>query len=122
MRLAQPLTTAWMLPSGSLKYASHPIPGIAIRTTFIVGFPGETDEQFEATLGLVADADFEDRSLGCIAQVPQGGMTWIMQGDDDSVLEATDHACSDALGALNGSRPLGLLARPLARRVWHALG
>jgi hypothetical protein len=58
----------------------------------------------------VADANFEDRSLGCIAEVPQGGMAWIMQGDGDSVLEATDQACSDALGALNGNRPLGLLA------------
>ena len=58
----------------------------------------------------VADANFEDRSLGCIAEVPQGGMAWIMQGDDASVLEATDQACSDALGALDGRRPLALLA------------
>lgn len=58
----------------------------------------------------IADADFEDRSLGCIAEVPQGGMAWIMQGDDASVLEATDQACSDALGALDGRRPLGMIA------------
>ncbi len=58
----------------------------------------------------IADANFEDRSLGCIAEVPQGGMAWIMQGDDASVLEATDQACSDALGALDGRRPLALLA------------
>ena len=64
----------------------------------------------EEHVRFVADANFEDRSLGCIAEVPQGGMTWIMQGDDDSVLEATDQACSDAIGALNGNSPLGLLA------------
>ncbi len=35
------------------------IPGIAIRTTFIVGFPGETDDQFESLCGFVKDARFE---------------------------------------------------------------
>jgi ribosomal protein S12 methylthiotransferase len=35
------------------------IPGIAIRTTFIVGFPGETDSQFESLLQFVKDARFE---------------------------------------------------------------
>lgn len=64
----------------------------------------------EEHVRFVADANFEDRSLGCIAEVPQGGMAWIMQGDDDSVLEATDQACSDALDALDGNPPLGLIA------------
>lgn len=35
------------------------IPDIAISTDMIVGFPGETDEDFEATLSLVADARFQ---------------------------------------------------------------
>lgn len=34
-------------------------PLIALRTTFIVGFPGETDEQFEALCDFVSDADFD---------------------------------------------------------------
>jgi hypothetical protein len=58
----------------------------------------------------VAEADFEDRSIVCIAQVPSGGLTWIMEGDDLSVLEATDGACADALHALGGRPPLGVLA------------
>jgi len=36
------------------------VPGITLSTDIIVGFPGETDEQFEATLGLVTEADFDD--------------------------------------------------------------
>jgi tRNA-2-methylthio-N6-dimethylallyladenosine synthase len=36
------------------------IPGITFSTDIIVGFPGETDAQFEETLSLVADADFDD--------------------------------------------------------------
>jgi ribosomal protein S12 methylthiotransferase len=35
------------------------IPGLALRTTFIVGFPGETDEQFAELCQFVADTRFE---------------------------------------------------------------
>lgn len=35
------------------------IPGIAIRTTFIVGFPGETGEYFEDLLGFIRETRFE---------------------------------------------------------------
>jgi ribosomal protein S12 methylthiotransferase len=37
----------------------HGIPGIALRTTFIVGFPGETDEQFDELLAFIEDVKFE---------------------------------------------------------------
>lgn len=59
---------------------------------------------------MVAEADFETRALVCIARVPQGGLAWIMEGDEDSVLAATDAACSAALAALAGGAPLGLFA------------
>jgi tRNA-2-methylthio-N6-dimethylallyladenosine synthase len=36
------------------------LPGITCSTDIIVGFPGETEEQFEATLSLVTEADFDD--------------------------------------------------------------
>jgi ribosomal protein S12 methylthiotransferase len=35
------------------------IPGIAIRTTFIAGFPGETDEEFQYLLDFIARTRFE---------------------------------------------------------------
>ena len=35
------------------------IPGIALRTTFIVGFPGETEKQFDELLQFIAEAKFE---------------------------------------------------------------
>ncbi len=58
----------------------------------------------------IAGADFEARSLSCIAEVPQGGLVWIMEGDDASVLAATDGACADAVEPLAGEAPLALLA------------
>ena len=42
-----------------LKRIRAGIPGIALRTTFIVGFPGETDEYFESLLEFIRAARFE---------------------------------------------------------------
>ena len=58
----------------------------------------------------IGEADFEQRSLGCIAEVPQGAVAWFMEGDSDSVLHATTAACDDALAPLGGDAPKGLLA------------
>ena len=54
----------------------------------------------------VGGADFESRTLQCIAEVPQGALAWIMEGDDASVFAATDSACEDALSALGAEPPL----------------
>jgi ribosomal protein S12 methylthiotransferase len=35
------------------------IPGVALRTTFIVGFPGETEEEFETLLNFIRKTRFE---------------------------------------------------------------
>ena len=35
------------------------IPGVAFRTAFIVGFPGETDQAFDELRGYVKDAEFD---------------------------------------------------------------
>jgi ribosomal protein S12 methylthiotransferase len=42
-----------------LKSIRAGVPGIALRTTFIVGFPGETDEYFEALLEFIRETRFE---------------------------------------------------------------
>ena len=39
------------------------IPGIALSTDVIVGFPGETEEDFEATLDLLREVRFDDAFL-----------------------------------------------------------
>jgi hypothetical protein len=63
----------------------------------------------EEQVRFIAGADFEQRSLLTIAEVPQGGVVWLMEGDDDSVLAATDAACIDALAHLGGAQPKGLI-------------
>jgi ribosomal protein S12 methylthiotransferase len=47
------------------------IPEAVIRTQFIVGFPGETEEQFEELLAFVAEQKFD--RVGCFKYSPEEG-------------------------------------------------
>ena len=83
----------------------------AAFTRFALTHPlGLSRASGEDQVRFVGEADFEQRSLVCIAEVPQGGLAWFMEGDASSVLEATDAACADALAPLEGRRPLGMIA------------
>ena len=42
-----------------IKRVRDRVPGIAVRTTFITGFPGETDEDFEELLGFIKNVEFD---------------------------------------------------------------
>lgn len=46
-------------------------PGIAIRSTFIVGFPGETETEFEQLLDFLSEAQLD--RVGCFAYSPVEG-------------------------------------------------
>jgi hypothetical protein len=80
-------------------------------TQFALTHPlGLARRRGEEHVRFVGDADFIERSLGLIAEVPQGGLAWFMEGDDESVLAATDAACANALDQLGGQPPLGMIA------------
>lgn len=64
----------------------------------------------EEQVRFIGGGDFAERSLSCFAEVPQGALVWIMEGDARSVLEATDAACGDSLAVLDGRPPLGMIA------------
>jgi len=42
-----------------IKRVRDRVPGIAVRTTFITGFPGETEEDFEELLAFVRNVQFD---------------------------------------------------------------
>ena len=79
-------------------------------TRFALTHPLGISRRAREEVRFVAGADFEQRSLTCVAHVPQGGLTWIMDGDDESVLAATDAACRAAVAPLAGQPPVGLIA------------
>ncbi|HKE92031.1 MAG TPA: 30S ribosomal protein S12 methylthiotransferase RimO [Gemmatimonadales bacterium] len=63
-----------------LAWLRAAIPDLAIRTTCLVGFPGETESEFRELLGFLEEAQFD--RLGAFAYSPQDG-TRAMQYPDD---------------------------------------
>ena len=56
------------------------VPGVALRTTFIVGFPGETDEDVEALCRFVADHPFDH--VGVFTYSHEDGTSAFALSDD----------------------------------------
>src|SRR6202167_1473725 len=55
----------------SIEKMRRIIPGVTLRTSFIVGFPGETEEEFDELCGFVKDAAFD--WMGAFAYSDQEG-------------------------------------------------
>ncbi len=56
-RMKRPSNIEWVYKTLGKMHAS--IPDLSIRTTFIVGYPGETDEEFQALIDFVNDIRFD---------------------------------------------------------------
>ena len=72
------------------------IPGIAIRTTFIIGFPGETEKRFETLLDFIRATKFE--RLGVFAYSKEDGTrAGGMRGQIP--VETKNARCAEAMAA-----------------------
>jgi ribosomal protein S12 methylthiotransferase len=72
----------------TVKKLREKVPGIAIRTSVMVGFPGETDEDFQELKSLVEELEFEH--LGCFSYSQEEGTVagrMPDQIDEDTKLE-----------------------------------
>lgn len=56
-RMRRPANVAWV--HSTLARMRAAMPDLALRTTFIVGYPGETEEEFKALLGFVEEIRFD---------------------------------------------------------------
>jgi ribosomal protein S12 methylthiotransferase len=63
-----------------LRWLRGAIPDLAIRTTCLVGFPGETDQEFRELLEFLDEAQFD--RLGAFAYSPQEGTRATAYADD----------------------------------------
>jgi ribosomal protein S12 methylthiotransferase len=61
------------------------IPGVAIRTTFIVGFPGETDAEFEELCAFVRDFGFDNLGAFTYSREPETPAGRMNNQIDDAV-------------------------------------
>ncbi len=55
------------------------------------------------------EIDLEGRTIGGGSSVDPGGLAWVMDGDESSILDAVDGACVDARERLDGLAPIGML-------------
>lgn len=63
-----------------LAWLRSAIPDLALRTTCLVGFPGETDVEFRELLGFLEEAQFD--RLGAFGYSPQDGTRATQYPDD----------------------------------------
>jgi ribosomal protein S12 methylthiotransferase len=56
-RMRRPANMAWV--QRTLRKMRSAIPDLALRTTFIVGYPGETEEEFQTLLDFVDEIRFD---------------------------------------------------------------
>jgi len=63
-----------------LAWLRGAVPDLALRTTCLVGFPGETDDDFRALLAFLEEAQFD--RLGAFAYSPQEGTRATQYPDD----------------------------------------
>jgi tRNA-2-methylthio-N6-dimethylallyladenosine synthase len=76
------------------------IPGLAVSSDFIVGFPGETEEDFQATLRLIEDVRFA--SLFAFRYSPRPGTASARWGSETEVPEEIAARRLSELLALQG--------------------
>lgn len=96
------------------------VPDVAIRTTCIVGFPGETEDDFESLLAFLEEIQFE--RVGAFTYSPQEGTRAALLADD--VPEATKRERLERLVELQRlitaeryERRVGRVARAIVDRV-----
>jgi tRNA-2-methylthio-N6-dimethylallyladenosine synthase len=94
-----------------LERIREAVPGIAVTTDIIVGFPGETDEEFEDTLRVVEEARFDaaytfqysprpgTQAAGFDAQVPKG----VVQERFDRLVALQERISLEKSRALEGT-------------------
>ena len=95
---------------GTLERLRAAMPAIAIRTTFIVGFPGETESEFGELLEFASEAEF-DRA-GAFVYSPQQGTPAAEMSEQIS--ESTKQRRHEEL--------MGLLAEVSARKNERQVG
>ncbi|HEV2749511.1 MAG TPA: 30S ribosomal protein S12 methylthiotransferase RimO [Gemmatimonadales bacterium] len=94
-----------------LRWLRGAIPDLAIRTTCLVGFPGETDQDFRALLEFLDEAQFD--RLGAFAYSPQEGTRAAEYPDDvpDAVKRDRLEELLEVQRAISAERLAGFVGR-----------
>ncbi len=96
-----------------IRHVRDVVPDLAIRSTVIVGFPGETEEEFQQLLDFLDDVQLE--RVGAFAYSPQEGTRAYDMADDvpDEVKRERLERVQELQRHITGERYALLLQRPL---------
>jgi len=110
-RMRRPANVEWVYETvGRLRQS---MPDIAIRTTFIVGYPGETDEEFETLLQFVRDMRF-DRVGAFTYSYEIGTPSALLPGQvPDEVKQARKDALMETQQSISHQRNQSLVGKTL---------
>ena len=110
-----------------VERARSRIPGVAVHTDVIVGFPGETERQFESTYALLADLRLDKAHIAKFS--PRPGTSAARLSDDVPAEEKElrrraldglqERVCSEINGALVG-RNVEVLVEGRDRNRWRS--
>ena len=99
------------------------VPGVTLRTTFIVGFPGETEDEFAELEGFVADTGFDH--IGVFTYSHEEGTRAYAVTDDvpaatkrkrrDRIMKRQQRIVAARQQARIGTRGRGADRRPVGR-------
>lgn len=81
-RMRRPANTDWVYRT--VEKLRKAMPELAIRTTFIVGYPGETDEEFESLYNFIRDLRFDRVGVFTYsyeASTPSAKVSWQVPDD-----------------------------------------
>jgi len=97
------------------------VPGLTLRTTTIVGFPGETDEDFRQLLELLEEVEF-DRVGAFVYSVEDGTRAADMEGHlPDGVKHERMEELMELQRGISFDRNLALVGRSATALVDHAV-
>ena len=88
-RMRRPANLEWVYKT--IDKLRGAMPDIAIRTTFIVGYPGETEEEFEGLKGFVRDLRFDRVGVFTYSfedSTPSATVSWQVSDEVKSAREA----------------------------------
>ncbi len=78
--------------------------------TFALKRPLGLSRRSGEDIRVIHGGNVEDGSITCLADVPQGGLLWLMETDQSGLLSSVDDAFAEALAPLQDASPLGFLA------------
>ena len=97
-----------------VDHARAKLPEVAMRTTFIVGFPGETDAQFRTLLRFVEEMEFDHVGVFCYSPEPgTKAVTLDLPPVPPAVAEERRNAIMEAQQAISWRKNRALVGRKL---------